>query len=59
MLNNNYSEVPLANNMKCLGNNFTADYDKSDMIDSACGLGGRDWCVQSWDVTLHESGYIQ
>lgn len=47
------------NNMKRLGSNFTADYDKSDTIDSAWSLGGRDWCVQSSDVTLHEGGCSQ
>lgn len=49
----------LGNNTKRLGSNFTADYDKSDTIDSAWSLGGRDWCVQSSDVTPHEGGYIQ
>lgn len=56
--NNNYSLLPVATTWNASRANFTADYDKSSMIDSACSLEGRDRCVQSSDVTLHESGYV-
>ncbi|KAK1886363.1 Beta-14-mannosyl-glycoprotein 4-beta-N-acetylglucosaminyltransferase [Dissostichus eleginoides] len=61
--NNNYSDDPLATTPKCLGSNFTADYDKSDMIDSVCGLGEEDCFLRlllngTYDYIRHKILYV-